>query len=220
MKSKILIFLLLSASCLGSSESINNSIEANELFEKYLLTFKKRGLPFAMERKKVFELLSNVEDFPNVSTHYDLFIPDEIKKDNLDGKIRSYYALPEFNGFVFIILLQEQINEYEATVINSYLVSYEKDGRIIDFTKLLSVETDVEETFFEIKSDYSITRKSYQFQINSSPEMMGYFRLVETILGFEVNQDGFFKETRRIQQLGYFEGDWTGYKIIKPIEND
>ncbi|MDR2815626.1 MAG: hypothetical protein LBB62_02850, partial [Proteiniphilum sp.] len=187
---------------------------------QYLLAFEKQDLPFKMDRKAVFEMINNADSFFEIKDRMKIFIPMDLIKDYPDSKFRSLYVLPEYNEIVLILILQDFINEYNMRVIKNHIVSYDKNGVVIDYQELAGGVIDAWEAYLEIANSYTVKRKLYQYRVNNDKEEIRYFRLIETCYVYTINNAGLIEETKRIEREGYFEGDRTGYSFVKPIKKD
>jgi len=103
-------------------------------------------------------------------------------------------------------------------VVKNHLVSYNKSGVVLDYQELAGVTIDAWEAYLEINSNYIIKRNLYQRRINVEKEEMKYARLIETCFEYTISTVGLIEETKKTIREGYFEGDWTGYKFVKPIK--
>lgn len=217
---KYCILLFISVSCLGGIKPNNTDAETKRLFEQYLLIFEKQELPFKMDRKAVFEMMNNADVYFEIKDSLKTFIPEGFIKNYPDSEFRSLYVLPEYGDIVLVLVLQDFINEYDMRVVKNHVVSYDKKGGVIDYQELAGVVIDAWEAFLEISDDYIVKRKLYQVRINNDKEEIRYSRLVETCYEYTISNAGLVEETKRTVREGYFEGDWTGYKYVKPVKED
>jgi hypothetical protein len=127
-------------------------------------------------------------------------------------------VFPSRNDIVVALIFQDYINEYEMRIVKNHVVSYDASGNVIDYEELAGVATDAWEAFGEITNDYVIVRKLYQFRVNNDVEMVKYYHLVEALYEYSITNSGMIENTKETKRIGYFEGDWKGYKFIKPLE--
>ena len=211
--------MITSTSHIGAIKSDNTEADNRHLFERYLLIFKEQTLPLKMDRKAVFDMMNHSDSLSVIGDSLKIFVPEELIKNHPDSKFRSLYVLPKYDNVVLVLIFQEYISKYDQRVFRNYLVSHDKNGEIIDYQELAGVIIDAREAFFVISSKYKIERKSYQCKLNMDKENSKFSRLVETTQNFELNSDGTIEEINSFKQEGYFKGDWSGYKFIKPINN-
>ena len=214
-KFKYCFLLLITISCLGV---VKPDTETKRLFEKYLLTFRGQTLPFKMDRKAVFEMMNFEDNFSEIKDSLEIFIPEELKSNHPNSKFISMYLFPEYNDIIVVLILQNFVNDYGIRVVKNHLVTYSKKGDLIDCQELAGVVLDAWEAFLEISKDYLIKRELYQFRINNESNQTKYFNLTETIYNYTITTSGLIKEIETTIREGYFEGDWSGYRFIKSIE--
>lgn len=214
------IFLLISVSCTGGIKPNHVADRKKRLFEQYLSLFEKRDLPFKVDRKAVLSIINNADVFFEIKDSLKIFIPKELIEKHPDSKFRSLYVLPENNEIVLVMIFEYHIEGYDNEVVETYLVSYNKSGVVLDYQELAGAKIDIWEAFLEINSNYTVRRKLYQLRINTDKDKMRYARLVETCFEYTINNNGLIKETQRTAQEGYSEGDKSGYYLIEPIKGD
>lgn len=199
----------------GQSE--NKPIEYIHLFEKYLSIFEKQTLPFSMDRRAVFEMINNENQLLEITDSFKIFIPVELKSNFPNSTFRSLYLFPSQNDIIVAVIFQDFINEYEMRIVKNHVVTYDESGNVIDYQELAGVATDAWEAFWGINNEYVIIRKLYQFRVNNNIELVRYHHLVETLYEYTINKVGMIENTKETKQNGYFEGDWKGYRLVKPL---
>lgn len=222
---KFFIFLLLSTLWIEGLKSQNDVLETTvsnkELFSQYIMTFKAQSLPFTLDRKGVFGLTKHNYDskpFSELKDSFSVFVPEELKSSYPNSHFRNLYLMPSQNDVTIILLLQDILRGDERNNIKTHMITYDKNGNIINFQELAGYNTDISETFIKINNDYKIERWMYQFKINMDKEHANLFHLIETLFEYKINSEGIIEEIGKCKREGYFEGDWTGYDFVKSID--
>ncbi len=215
----LIILLLFKVSCIGGLQP--NCNDDKELFANYLDTYKAQSLPFNLDRKGIANLRrTDIKHYFKLNGAYNKFLPNEIGKiDSLNSSnFSSLFLLPKLNDITIVLLMQDILIEspqYNPTRI--HMISYNKDGGIVDFQEIAVFHPDVSEAFVRITDNYEIEKRSYQFKLNTNKEFSSLFYMIESIFKYKVSAFGIVEEVSKSKIEGYFEGNEEGYKLIKKL---
>lgn len=226
-KSFIYILLAITLSLLlfklfGEGVSNYNS---KDFFHDYISNFKDKSLPFSIDRDKILSLNNDYSSFIEIKDSLKRFIPEELRKKQPDSKFISLYSLPENNGNIPVLVLQDLINKYdingelyEVREVKTYLVIYNNYGKVLDYQQMAGVVIDAKETFMTINEKNIIERKKYQFKMPEDNDMRQYSLISQTIYKYKLMSNGKIKEVKKQEREGYFDFDKEGgYQFVKPL---
>ena len=207
-----------------TSFTFQNESNGQQLFEKYLKTFKSQTLPFIVDRKSMFNLSKVVYDtikrtyIPNIYSEFDpqytIFIPNEIRFNNPKNEFRCLFVLPSVNQITPVIISMDGFQDNEQNTLSLFLITYNRDGKILGSYLIGGYTIDVSEKFFEISHDCIITW-NYKFLNNPGNSSPSLFYLLETQETLKIDSTGTITKIKETSRKGYFEGNWKGYFYLK-----
>ena len=142
------------------------------------------------------------------------FIPIELIEKHPNSTFRGIYKLPEYGDVFLVMVVQEFLQKYGNEAAIAFIISYNRNGVIIDYQILGGQIVDVWESFFEVKQEYNIIQKSYRHEFNI--DIKGCICFLETIVEYNISSDGHITETHSISREGYFESILSGYRYVMP----
>ncbi len=214
----VILVLLDISSCKSQSESKEYKHNKEHLFSQYLSTFKLQTLPLLLDRKGVFELKNISDSLPDIKDSLTMFIPKKLFNDHPNSIFKSLFLLPTKKDITIVLLLQDLVDKFGARIVKILLVTYDRNGKILDFQELAGVNIDVWESFMNITQEYMIEQKNYQFKINNDKELAKLFHLIETTSIYKVRDDGVVEKVEEQKKEGFFKGSWNCYTLVRLIE--
>jgi hypothetical protein len=220
MRILTILCLVIITSCpeQNSSRAENEKIQG---FDSYLNFFEEKSLPIVLDRRAVFDLSKEYYDtldhslkndlYKEINSTFNIFLPKEIIDTNQNESYRALFALTKFNNFKPVLIAKDIFVEEEQRQLEIWLITYNSDGRIIDYFEIAGYALDANEKFTKINQDNSIEVLSYEFKKAPDNKVLDQFYLKEIKTILKISENGEILKTAESTREGYFIGVWHGY---------
>lgn len=210
---QVIMFISISFRCILIQAQSESRID--ERFKEFLECFQNKSLPLKLDRKETFELATNSpERFLKVTNKYKEYLPEELQTGSNCNNFRCLYALDKYFDYIPLLIAKDYFEENDQRQLEVFLVIFDTTGTIHDYKLIAGFIIDSKETFTTVDTDYLITINQYQFKYlkdNKYPRLFNAEEIIETC---HLNKLGKINCSVQKSTSGYFEGDWTGYKLI------
>lgn len=204
---KVRLFILIQFICTITGEFVFAQSKPYQLFEQYLSTFEKQELPLQVNSEAVNNLFNDLGIYNKATSYCEIkgdsknFIPEEIIEDTIKNNFYSQYLLPDYNDIILVVIIKLCYDEYDNEIVRQYLVSYKKNGTVIDYLEVSCVILDFMEAVFKISEDYIIEQSVYKDVETENEELYQ----LGTFLKYSVNENGVIEILSKNEQKGYLQ---------------